>query len=455
MIRRLLVANFHGVYRLDRWLRRRFTPAGATLLVVALSAAVFGINMRATLAYQLFAVATAALLFALAATARFRPAVRLRRRLPRHATSGVPLLYTLEAQNGGTHAERGLYAADWPRAERPRAGEFARFREVADRRRNWFDRRVGYPRWVQFMRRREGMRERITALPELQPGRVERVRMSLLPQRRGVLQLAAPMLVRTDPFGMCRVARACGEPDRLLVLPQRHAMAALTLPGRSRQPPGASASADQRTGGSDDFAMLREYRPGDPVRHLHWRTWARLGTPVVMEFHDRHRPRQAVVLDNACEEVADEVFEAAVSAAASLLGALQSGPSARHADTLLMCAEEGGVDGRDLPALLAGVQAAPAHALDLLAERLLREASRLSGCALVLAAWDEPRRELVGRLRRRGVELLVLLVVADDAGTPSPGPMADRPREFHVLRPATLAPDLARVGRAARPARAA
>ena len=105
--------------------------------------------------------------------------------------------------------------------------------------------------------------------------------------------------------------------------------------------------------------------------------------------------------------------------------------------------------------MLAGVQPAPAAALASLRERLSREAAELSGCAMVLAAWDESRRELVQRLRRRGVELLVLVVVDDGAEAPAAGPMGDRPRDFHVLRPATLPADLARVGRAAAAPRAA
>ena len=45
----------------------------------------------------------------------------------------------------------------------------------------------------------------------------------------------------------------------------------------------------------------------------------------------------------------------------------------------------------------------------------MRERSgELSSCILVLSAWDEARRELVESVRRAGLHLLVLAVVADD-----------------------------------------
>ena len=187
MLHRLLYFNFMSVYRLDRWMRRRFTASGSTLLMFAVAAAVFGINTRQTLSYQLFALLFSALLFSWLMGRRFRPRVRMQRRLPRFATVGQPLLYTLEVRNDGSSPERGLLVADYPGAPPPPVDAFFSFREPRDRLRNWFDRRVGYPRWMQFMRRRDGMTEVETELPELPAKRSLPVRLSVTPQRRGLL----------------------------------------------------------------------------------------------------------------------------------------------------------------------------------------------------------------------------------------------------------------------------
>jgi len=70
-------------------------------------------------------------------------------------------------------------------------------------------------------------------------------------------------------------------------------------------------------GRSDEFVALREYRRGDPLRHIHWRSWAKTGKPIVKEFEDEFFVRHALVLDTFDGEPNSEVLEEAVSVAAS------------------------------------------------------------------------------------------------------------------------------------------
>ena len=60
MLRRALFQNFFLVYRFDRWVRERFTPAGRVGLGALVGSGVFGVNTRATLAYQVFTLVLAA-----------------------------------------------------------------------------------------------------------------------------------------------------------------------------------------------------------------------------------------------------------------------------------------------------------------------------------------------------------------------------------------------------------
>jgi uncharacterized protein (DUF58 family) len=89
------------------------------------------------------------------------------------------------------------------------------------------------------------------------------------------------------------------------------------------------------------FHALREYVPGDDLRHIHWRATARVGTLMVRELVDVSLPRTTVILDarpasyqpggeaagtpTALGEDGSELFEAAVDAAASVAVA-----AARH-----------------------------------------------------------------------------------------------------------------------------
>ena len=61
-------------------------------------------------------------------------------------------------------------------------------------------------------------------------------------------------------------------------------------------------------GRSEEFVSLREYRHGDPVRHIHWRSWAKTGKPIVKEFEDEFFVRHALVLDTFTDEPNSEVW---------------------------------------------------------------------------------------------------------------------------------------------------
>jgi hypothetical protein len=53
----------------------------------------------------------------------------------------------------------------------------------------------------------------------------------------------------------------------------------------------------KRTVTPADFYGIRSYRPGDSARWIHWRTTARVGTPMVREFEEPPQDHITVVLD--------------------------------------------------------------------------------------------------------------------------------------------------------------
>ena len=102
----------------------------------------------------------------------------------------------------------------------------------------------------------------------------------------------------------------------MLILPKRYPLPPIALPGALRYQEGGVALA-ANVGRSEEFVALRDYRHGDPLRHIHWRSWAKTGKPIVKEFEDEFFVRHALVLDTFNDEPHSEVFEEAVSVAAS------------------------------------------------------------------------------------------------------------------------------------------
>ena len=67
------------------------------------------------------------------------------------------------------------------------------------------------------------------------------------------------------------------------------------------------------------FHALREYVPGDDLRHVHWRSSARAGQLLVRQYHDSRRTTACVLVDTRRDAYADpDDFELALSIAASV-----------------------------------------------------------------------------------------------------------------------------------------
>ena len=67
------------------------------------------------------------------------------------------------------------------------------------------------------------------------------------------------------------------------------------------------------------FHALREYVPGDDLRHVHWRSSAKAGELLVRQYHETRRGHVTILVDASRSSYprADD-FELAVSVAASI-----------------------------------------------------------------------------------------------------------------------------------------
>jgi uncharacterized protein (DUF58 family) len=411
--------NFVRVYAASRWLRLRFTPAGRALLILLSAAAVLGLDTRRTMAFQLFALAAAMLALAwLATLTRRRPRVALERSLPALATVGNSFVCRYRVRCHGVRALAGLRLRDELADDYPSAAQFARRADPADQALNWFDRRVGYPRWLAAVRRRSGADLEELPLPRLAPGTVHELAASVTPLRRGTLRFQRSRLLHADPLGLVNGVTDCELPGEVLVLPRVHPVPALRLPGERRfQRGGVGLSLN--VGDSQEFVQLRDYRPGDPLRHIHWRSFARRGEPVVKEFQDEYFTRYALVLDTFGAHVDAPSFEAAVSVAASFVAAVDT----REALLDLLFVEDrayrftagrGVGQSIELLRVLAAVEPAPRSDFASLAGHVLGQAGRLTACVVVLLGMDAARRELVEQLRRHGLRPIVLAIAAGE-----------------------------------------
>ena len=119
-VARIGAPMFSRLYRFDRALRRKLTPAGWLVLGLAIAGAIFGLNTRESLIYQVFGLSVGLLLIAAVVSMRFNVNARVTRALPRVATAGVAFEYTVTVANLGDRShEGGRRASNWEFATDP------------------------------------------------------------------------------------------------------------------------------------------------------------------------------------------------------------------------------------------------------------------------------------------------------------------------------------------------
>jgi uncharacterized protein (DUF58 family) len=422
-VKRLVYAWLRALSALDRFLGDRLTKAGWLLLAAGSAAGAAGIDTGQTLTYQAFTFAAALLALAALASLPFRARVAIERDLPRYATAGERFDYALRVTNRGARALDGVTARERFRDARPGFEEWRRAREPGEEQRNWFDRNAGYFRWRWLIERRLPERPEEAPLPRLAPGEQASVRLSMTPRRRGRISLEGVTLGRADPLGLVRGLARVRLEARVTALPRRYRLPGLALSGRRKfQPGGVSLAAS--VGDSEEFLMLREYRPGDPLHRVHWKSFARAGKPVVKEFQDEFFERHALVLDTSTDRGEDQAFEAAVALAASFVCTLDTQECLLDllfvgGEVRLYTAGRGQLHAEHMLEVLAGVSPSPPAEFEALARAVLAQRGRLSSCIAVLLGWDAPRQEFVRALGASGLDARALLLCdAEPAGLP-------------------------------------
>jgi uncharacterized protein (DUF58 family) len=154
--------------------------------------------------------------------------------------------------------------------------------------------------------------------PDLRWRRV--VEYPLLGRVRGRFS-TGPLTVRTtDPFGLVRLDRQFVATTEVMVTPRVVPLSTIRTIG------GGSNTGEERPHrvgvvGQDDV-LVREYRQGDDVRRIHWRSTARVGDLMVRREEQSWDPSASIVLDSRASAHAGRgmhsSLEWAVSAAASI-----------------------------------------------------------------------------------------------------------------------------------------
>lgn len=427
------------------WTKRRYTPVGQAMLGGVLVAMVSGLDVENAVGYQAFTLLLAMMLIAVIFSLRFRVAYAVERLLPRVATAGQPFTYRVAVKNLTGKNQSGVTLLEDLADPRPAFQQWRDYKLDENRHARPF--RLNRGRLRNPFR---GATVKEAELPPLPPQQQGEVTVEMTAWRRGLVRFEGVTFARPDPFGLYRALRKTSLPQTVLVLPKRYLLPPVALPGSLKYQQGGVAMASN-IGQSDEFVSLRDYRRGDPPRHIHWRSWAKAGKPIVKEFEDEFFVRHALVLDTFTTRPQSELFEEAVSVASSFACTVLTQESLLDllfvgAEAYCFTAGRGLAHADQMLEILASVQPCYQQPFSTLERAVLEHASVVSGVIFVLLEWDELRRRFVEKLKILGLPVLVIVIRPAGENAPlDPGPLADSPQSLHSVEIGRIEEQLARL----------
>ncbi|MDX9868529.1 MAG: DUF58 domain-containing protein [Kiritimatiellia bacterium] len=288
--------------------------------------------------------------------------------------------------------------------------------------------------WMSLRRQR-------ARLDALHAGETETLTASGHALARGIYTLPALRYDSDFPCGFWRWGKTDTRERSLSVYPRYTRLESLEIPLGNRNRADLAASRE-RAREALEFHGCREFREGDALRHVHPRSSARLGVPVVKEFQTEGRSRTAVLVDTRMRRAGhaglaarlrrEDPVEAALALAAAVADALSA--TDRVLELLVAGPQvyrfvSSGRIGylEEVLDLLAAVEPCGTDPLRQLEPLLLEEIRSIQSVCLILTGWDARRAALVQEIRAREIGLKVLLLTSDGRAG------ADLPEEVTCL----------------------
>jgi len=374
----------------------RLTPWGQIIfIIIIVSISISSIGTQIS-AYFLPSFILALILTAYFLSLFFRPHVSARRILPPTPSAGGRCIYKVVVKNTGKRLIRNLtiFEQCLPHGLYPD---------------------MNHPQFNN-------------AIDWLEPGEQTSVTLVMRIPRRGSYELL-PLVACSDfPCGIIRARRRLGEIKKFVVHPRLIKKEDLSTDlHRHYQPGGILMSS--KVGDSSEFSSTREYRQGDRLRDIHWRSSARTGKLVVKEYVEEYFVRIGLFLDTELRTFEKhKCFESRLSLCAGTADILIATDyivdlflSDEHHQHLQI--GRGVNPFNRLLDLLSVVEGDKKISFAASTTLLKEHAAQLSMLILFLKDWDQERSLFVGRLKELGIKLKTVIIrdkpttiaIADDS----------------------------------------
>ncbi|MFP6582469.1 MAG: DUF58 domain-containing protein [Candidatus Hydrogenedentota bacterium] len=398
------------------------TDSGKTLMAVIVVVAPLSMISLEYPVYQIL-VALGAFLFACRVMSlAFRPDVVLHGGVPEKVTAGQLVRVAFTISNGGNRIARDMSVGFFPVALGARSSRLEIPSEddaPRKEKKRWRDRRG----WVQVLSDE-------MVIDSIPAGASGDINIDLQFTRRGIYELPMLRVYSEFPFNVLRTRARLNSRSRndstVMALPDFVPAEGIEIPpSRNYQPGGISLTSD--IGESPEYIGSRLYRPGDNVKRLDFRGWARHGEPVIREYQEEYFCRVALILDTHVPRgQSNEALEAAIQLSAAITDALANGEYiidifAAGPDLYVFRAGRHTAHFENILEILACLEGNPEETFDAIGPSLRNEVENISTALFVFTDWSESRERLVRMALDSGCNVKVYVVSTGETALSTDG----------------------------------
>ena len=414
-LRAWLLDFYSKTYFYNLRVGRKLLPMGKAVISVAAACFLMIWDPNKVGMRYSFSLCLATLLSALLINVIRQPRqLKFERTLPERVVEGALFDYTIKVTNEGKKHTPHLLCRDHGRLRFPSAKDWRKSTPPFDEQLNAFDRWIGYPKWIWLVDTLQDVIGFDFEIPPLPPGQSIVVRAQGRAGKRGKRIFLGFYCGLTDPLHLLQRLYYVHSRQTLLVLP-KPLHSGIEIPIVSRSQNLGDSRDLRKSGDSEEFRSLRDWRSGDSMKRIDWKATARRGELVAREYAPEYKLRTALIFDTSLPPYLDEdAFEAAMGYAAGLVVSIERRD--RNIDLLVLpdhyfTLSQGQGSHDHVLALekLAACSPSSTSSLAQLEDCVLSTSAKFSSAVLVCPSWTVEHVNMAQRITASGIGLAVIV----------------------------------------------
>lgn len=402
--KRFLYLNYSRFSKTQKWRQEHITKSGYTLIIFLFITALMGLDINKKPSYYVFSILLSILIISIISSRIFSSKLILKRILPKYGTVNQTLVYDLKIKNLKNKKELSIFYKDKFADSLPSIEEFINIPEPNERKRNIWDRNLLYYRWLFLKKKKRNVKSRLIELPKILANQEITTKIDILPTKRGILKFKLSLLNKPDIFAMFKGAKYLLNEDEILILPQRYLLNSPNLDTKKLNS-GLNTEFLSVMGNGDEFFALRDYRNGDSIKDIHWKSWAKKGKPIVKEYQEHSYFRKALILDPYSNN--EDIFETAISLTASYVAPLNNKSSNIDKIFINDYSESLKNNKKQILMYLAKLQRKPDN---FKFEKIKKNLKTITGAIVILNNLDSNRIQFLNYLNSLKIKTHIILV---------------------------------------------